>query len=74
VTGNGEAEPALLDAAHADNRPVLALNHDRVRPQAPIRDDRRKIVDMDDVVDLGLIGNRIAQAAASALSGSSTGS
>ena len=72
MTGNGEAELAPLDAAHADNRPVVALNHHRVRPQAAIRDDRRKIVEVDDVVDFDLSGNGSAQAAVSALSQSST--
>ena len=48
--------------------PPCALNHDRIRPQAAVRDDRREIVDVDDVVDFRVSGNGHGQATASALS------
>ena len=58
MTGHWQAEPALLDAGHADPGMEIAVrNHRSVREKAA-SDDGRQVVDMGNVVDLRLCRRR----------------
>ncbi len=61
MTCDRKPEPSLLDLTHTDGRSTRPLNHNRIRPQATIADNRREVVQVDDVVELGTGRNRHRQ-------------
>src|SRR6185437_3652804 len=74
VAGDRKTESPLLDAAHPDDGATLALDHDRIRPQASVPDNRGEVIDVDDVVDFRSSRSGHGQAATSSFSGRSTDS
>jgi hypothetical protein len=67
MTAYGQAQPVRLDLVVSDDGSSLPFCHHRIRPQPPIRDDRGEIVNVDDVVDSRLCGNRHNQSTKTAL-------
>jgi len=63
ITRDRQVQTIGLDLAVPDDGAALAPDHDRVRPQAAVLDNRCEVVDMDDVVDLGAHRYRHRQAA-----------